>query len=121
PEGSPSWARRGRSTSAGSSPPKVRKSSGGSARSCWSRCRRMLVDAHAHLDAYADRDQVVSRARAAGLVHGVVVGQWREGVGMAGANDAIALARQDPSFFSATAGIHPHDAANATEADFEEL
>ena len=81
----------------------------------------MLVDAHAHLDAYADRDQVIARARAAGLVHVVVVGQWREGPGMAGANDAIALARQDPSFFSATAGIHPHDAANATEADFEEL
>jgi TatD DNase family protein len=81
----------------------------------------MLVDAHAHLDAYADRDEVIARARAAGLVHVVVVGQWREGPGMAGANDAIALARQDPSFFSATAGIHPHDAAKATEADFEEL
>jgi TatD DNase family protein len=81
----------------------------------------MLVDAHAHLDAYADRDEVIARARAAGLVHVVVVGQWREGPGMAAANDAIALAREDRSFFSATAGIHPHDAAKATEADFEEL
>jgi TatD DNase family protein len=81
----------------------------------------MLVDAHAHLDAYADRDQVVSRARAAGLVHVVLVGQWREGVGMAGALDAVRLAKQDRAFFSATAGVHPHDAARASEADFEEL
>jgi TatD DNase family protein len=64
---------------------------------------------------------VIARARASGLVHVVVVGQWREGRGMTGANDAIALAQQDPSFFSATAGIHPHDAARATEADFAEL
>ena len=81
----------------------------------------MLVDAHAHLDAYSDRAEVVKRARSAGLVHIVAVGQWREGAGMAGAQDAIALAKEDRSFFSATAGIHPHDAARATEADFAEL
>src|SRR3954462_9762280 len=81
----------------------------------------MLVDAHAHLDGYADRDEVVARARAAGLLHLVVVGQWREGVGMAGAREAVELAKADRSFFSATAGIHPHDAAQATEADFAEL
>ena len=81
----------------------------------------MLIDAHAHLDGYADRDEVIARARAAGLVHVVVVGQWREGAGMAGAQDAIGLAKTDRSFFSATAGIHPHDAASATETDFDEL
>ena len=81
----------------------------------------MLIDAHAHLDGYADRDAVIARAREAGLVHVVAVGQWREGAGMAGARDAIALAKADRSFFSATAGIHPHDAARATEADFAEL
>src|SRR5437762_145293 len=81
----------------------------------------MLVDAHAHLDGYADRDEVIARARAAGLVHVVVVGQWREGPGMAGALDAVEIARRDRSFFSATAGIHPHEAARATEGDFEEL
>src|SRR6266446_964174 len=85
------------------------------------RCKRMLVDAHAHLDAYSDRAEVVSRAKAAGLVHVVAVGQWREGTGMAGAQDAIALAKEDRSFFSATAGVHPHDAARATEADFAGL
>ena len=73
----------------------------------------MLIDAHAHLDGYADRDEVIGRARAAGLVHVVAVGQWREGAGMAAAQDAIGLAKTDHSFFSATAGIHPHDAASA--------
>ena len=81
----------------------------------------MLVDSHAHLDGYADRAEVVARAREAGLVHVVLVGQWREGKGMQGAEDAILLARTDRRFFSATAGIHPHDAAQATEADFAEL
>ncbi|HEY6911865.1 MAG TPA: TatD family hydrolase [Myxococcales bacterium] len=81
----------------------------------------MLVDSHAHLDGYADRAEVVARAREAGLSHVVVVGQWRERDGMAGAAEAVALARTDRSFFSATAGIHPHDAAQAAEADFAEL
>jgi TatD DNase family protein len=81
----------------------------------------MLVDAHAHLDSFHDRDQVIARARAAGLVHVVVVGQWREGAGMSGALEAVRLAKQDRSFFSPTAGVHPHDAARASEADFAEL
>jgi len=81
----------------------------------------MLIDSHAHLDGYADQPEVVGRARQAGLAHVVLVGQWREGPGMAGARDAVGLARSDRSFFSATAGIHPHDAAQATEADFAEL
>lgn len=83
-----------------------------------------LIDSHAHLDFAdygSDLDATVARAREVGLVHVVVIGQWREGKGMAGARDAIALAGRDRSFFSATAGIHPHDAARATEADFEEL
>ena len=84
----------------------------------------MLIDAHAHLDFAeygADLEAVVKRAREAGLVHIVVVGQWREGARMKGALDAVKLAQRDPTFFSATAGIHPHDAAQATEADFAEL
>ena len=83
----------------------------------------MLIDSHAHLDFddFGDRAEVTARAKAAGLVHVVVVGQWREGTGMAGAREAIQMARQDRSFFSATAGIHPHDAARATEADFRTL
>jgi TatD DNase family protein len=69
---------------------------------------------------------VIERAKEAGLVHVVLVGQWREGgkegaSGMAAARDALDLARTDPDFFSATAGIHPHDAARATADDLREL
>ena len=81
----------------------------------------MLIDSHAHLDFAdfgGDRDAVVERARAAGVAHIVLVGQWREGQGMAGAREAIALAKTNRQLFSATAGVHPHDAAQATEADF---
>jgi TatD DNase family protein len=84
----------------------------------------MLIDSHAHLDfaEYGeDLEATVARAREAGLVHVVVVGQWREASRMAGAREALALAARDRNFFSATAGIHPHDAAGATEADFAEL
>ena len=84
----------------------------------------MLIDSHAHLDFAeygADLEATVARAREAGLVHIVVVGQWREGAGMAAARDAIELAGRDRSFFSATAGVHPHDAAQATSADFDAL
>src|SRR3989440_12685767 len=118
PKGSPSWAPRRPSTCCASSPRRGRKSCGSSARNCSPRCRRMLVDAHAHLDAYSDRAEVVARAKAAGLVHVVAVGQWREGAGMAGAQDAIALAKEDRSFFSAPPGIHPHEAPRATEPPF---
>ncbi len=75
----------------------------------------MLIDSHAHLDEYEDRDEVVARARAAGLVHVVVVGQWPE------PRRAVDLARSDRSFFSATAGVHPHDAAQVNDADFAAL
>ena len=56
-----------------------------------------LIDAHAHLDFAeygADLDAVVARAREAGLVHIVVVGQWREGARMQGALDAVKLAQR---------------------------
>ena len=84
----------------------------------------MLIDAHAHLDFAdygSDLPAVIQRARDAGLVHVVLVGQWGEGSGMASARAALELARTDPGFFSATAGIHPHDAARATAGDLAEL
>jgi len=92
----------------------------------------VLIDSHAHLD-FADYGDdlaaTLRRAREAGLVHVVVVGQWREPdqgrpgarAGMAAARDAIELARTDRSFLSATAGVHPHDAAHATPDDLREL
>ena len=67
----------------------------------------MLVDAHCHLGdgAFdADRDEVLARARAAGVRHVVVIGE-----SLAGSARAGALARTRPGL-SATAGIHPHEA-----------
>jgi TatD DNase family protein len=53
-----------------------------------------------------------------GVVHAVVVGQLLA-PGDFGA--ALSLARAHPDFLSPTFGIHPHDAAAATESDFLEL
>ena len=84
-----------------------------------------LIDSHAHLD-FADYGQdldgVVARARAAGLVHVVLIGQFHaERGGIAAAEEAVVLAQRDRDFFSVTAGVHPHEAAAATDADLEAL
>jgi TatD DNase family protein len=71
----------------------------------------VLVDTHCHLGdpAYdADRDEVVVRARAAGVAHIVVVGE-----SPGAADRALELAGADP-LLSATAGVHPHVAATWT-------
>ena len=84
-----------------------------------------LIDSHAHFDLEADGenlDGVGSRAREAGLVHIVLIGQFHAGRGgIAAAEETVALAGRDRSFFSATAGVHPHEAAAATDADLEAL
>lgn len=79
-----------------------------------------LVDAHAHLDAdrYADLDEVIARARTAGLERIVCVGVWR-GPG-AGFGDAVAHARREPGYFSATVGFHPHEAKDVGPGDWAE-
>ncbi|OJT20400.1 hydrolase TatD [Archangium sp. Cb G35] len=79
-----------------------------------------LVDSHCHFDR-ADSEYVnaaLERARAAGLVHAVIVGQF-QGPGDWGI--ALEVAAAHPEFLTATLGIHPHEAARATEADFEHL
>jgi TatD DNase family protein len=68
----------------------------------------VLVDTHCHLAdaAFAgDAREVVDRAAAAGVGHLVVVGESREA-----AARALALVDGDPRL-SATAGVHPHVAA----------
>jgi TatD DNase family protein len=80
-----------------------------------------LVDSHAHLDAedYADDlEAVVSRARAAGLERIVCIGLWRA-PGRFG--NALDLASQEPGFFSATIGVHPHECARVPEDDWRRL
>jgi len=77
-----------------------------------------LIDTHAHLhfpELAADLDGVLERARAAGVTAMVTIGTDRE------TNPAaVALAERLGSIY-ATVGIHPHDAAEATEADFEAM
>ena len=72
-----------------------------------------LVDAHCHLGDGAfdqDRDGVLARARAAGVAHVVVIGE-----SVAGSERAATLARGTPGL-SATAGVHPHEAASWNDA-----
>ena len=77
-----------------------------------------LFDTHAHLhfpDYAEDLDAVLERARAAGVRGMVTIGTDRD------TNRAtVEMARRLPDVW-ATVGIHPHDAAEATEADFEEM
>jgi TatD DNase family protein len=68
----------------------------------------VLVDAHCHLGDGAfdgDRDAVLERARGAGVGHVVVIGD-----SAARSERAAGLARAVPGL-SATAGVHPHEAA----------
>ena len=77
-----------------------------------------LFDTHAHLhfpELAADLDGVLERARAAGVTGMVTIGTDRD------TNPAaVALAERLPEVY-ATVGIHPHDAAEATDEDFEAM
>lgn len=77
-----------------------------------------IADTHAHLDAAEfdeDRDEVIDRARQAGVGRIVAVG-----TGVASSRRVIELAETNPGI-SATVGIHPHDATGVTEADVDEI
>jgi TatD DNase family protein len=74
-----------------------------------------LIDIGANLahDSFdADRDEVIARARAAGVARMVVTGST-----LASSAAALALARQDAGLY-ATIGVHPH---HATEVDAASL
>ncbi|MCI0574547.1 MAG: TatD family hydrolase, partial [Myxococcaceae bacterium] len=79
-----------------------------------------LVDAHCHLEAEDAPDVagVLTRAQAAGVVHAIVVGQWQRPGDF---GNALEVARAHPDFLTPTMGIHPHNAAQASEADLAEL
>ena len=82
--------------------------------------RLVLVDSHAHLEMEqfgADREQVLARAREAGVETIVAIGS---GTGPGALDCGIQLAEQH-DFIYATIGIHPHEAKLANEADFAEL
>ena len=70
----------------------------------------MLTDSHAHLDDPAfesDRDQLIPRARAAGVTRIVTVG-----TDVAGSGRACDLAAANDGVWAAI-GVHPHDADKA--------
>src|SRR5256885_1598810 len=71
-----------------------------------------LIDIGVNLahDSYdADRDAVIARAQAAGVVQMLITGS-----SLAGTQRALALARAHPLRLFATAGVHPHHAAELT-------
>jgi TatD DNase family protein len=94
-----------------------------------------LIDAHCHLDLDAfgaERGAVIARAREANLSRMVLIGQWaapqkgdedgnEDRSGLWQARETLSLAKSEPAIFSATVGVHPHDAAFATDADWSEL
>jgi len=72
-----------------------------------------LIDIGANLthDSFdQDRDAVIARARAAGVVQMVVTGASREH-----SPKALDLARHYPGILFATAGVHPHHASEYTD------
>ena len=79
-----------------------------------------LIDSHAHIQGleYASEvDAVVKRAREAGVDKIIVVG----GAGELSSNAAaLALAKSYPNLY-ATVGMHPHEAKDVGEDEFENL
>lgn len=80
----------------------------------------IYVDSHAHLDGAefdADREQVIDRARNAGVRHVMVIGT---GATYAEIGTALPIAERIEGAYSA-AGIHPHEAQHFLASDFAEL
>mgnify|MGYP001481680551 CR=1 FL=1 len=79
-----------------------------------------FVDSHCHLDGSrfdSDREQVISRARDAGIATILAIGT---GDGPGTLDCAVKIAEQHDSVY-ATVGIHPHEAKLATDGDFLQL
>jgi TatD DNase family protein len=70
----------------------------------------------AHDSFTPDRDAVIERARAADVVQMIVTG-----ADLASSHAAVQLARQYPRVLFATAGVHPHHAAQLQREDLAEL
>ncbi|HUB07071.1 MAG TPA: TatD family hydrolase [Myxococcales bacterium] len=80
-----------------------------------------LIDSHCHIDGSeydADRGEVVTRARAAGLRKLIVIGLWRAPGDF---GRALEVACDQAGFAFPTVGVHPHDCARVPEADWEKL
>jgi TatD DNase family protein len=80
----------------------------------------MFIDSHAHLDGErfdSDREQVIARAREAGVQTIVAIGN---GDGPAQVDCGIRLAEKY-DFIYATLGIHPHEARLADQAAYHNM
>jgi TatD DNase family protein len=80
----------------------------------------MFIDSHCHLDGPrfdSDRDQVIARAREAGITNILAIGI---GEGPGTLDCAVKLAEQH-DFIYATVGIHPHEAKLARDSDYDEM
>lgn len=78
----------------------------------------MIIDTHCHLhfkDFDADREEVIRRAREAGVRYLINVGTDSE------TNEAAFLLAGAYDFMSHTAGLHPHSAHQVPETDWEKL
>lgn len=78
----------------------------------------MLIDSHAHLEMKefdVDRNDVIERARLAGVECIVTVG-----TNLSLSRKALSVARQYQNIY-ATVGVHPHDVAKAENKTFDEL
>lgn len=80
----------------------------------------ILIDSHCHLEPkeFPVTAEVIARAREAGVVHAIVVGLMQKPGDF---GHALEAARAHPDFLTPTMGIHPHDAAAATPADWDTL
>jgi TatD DNase family protein len=81
----------------------------------------VLVDTHCHLDPQyfpAGPDEVLARAREAGVGGFVVIGV---GTDLAPARAAVALAKRIQDRAGAAVGVHPHDAITLDDAAYDEL
>jgi len=79
-----------------------------------------MIDSHCHLDEErygADLPGVMERARAAGVTAMICIGSDHD---LTSARASVILASREADVY-ATVGIHPHDVARMTEADWTEL
>jgi TatD DNase family protein len=77
-----------------------------------------LVDSHAHIDMSefdSDREEMLARARAAGVRHILAIGGGPEAL------DAALPFSERHDWIYAAAGIHPHEAQLATPAHYDRL
>ena len=76
------------------------------------------IDSHAHLfyeEYKRDLESVLTRAKDAGVKYCIV-----PGTDLKSSREAILLAEQHENIF-ACIGVHPHEAAQATDKDFGEI